>query len=69
MNLQHENWEDSGGAHDVFVVELEDDELVELESLSILESESPLFEKINKHRKSVLYPLTVDAILSVWYSY
>jgi hypothetical protein len=68
MNLQHENWEDDGGAHDVFVVQLEDDEFEELKNIEILDSESELYEKLHS-RQVFTFPLTIDAVMTVWYKY
>lgn len=75
MNLQHENWEDDGGDHDVFVVTISNEDyetLKALESDGLLSDESDLYERLTSALYSdepVSFPVTIDDALTIWYCY
>lgn len=69
LTLQHENWEDDGGAHDAFIIELQDEYYEELKKVSVLDRESELYAAIDSANILNNFPITVDDVLNVWYSY
>lgn len=72
-NLQHENWEDDGGDHDPVILEIEDSEYEEIVMAGVLESDTPLFEKLSAARRddaqSVTFPIQVDDVMTIWFTY
>ena len=72
FNVQHENWEDDGGEHDVQIKQVDDALFAELENAkgSLVMDESPMTELEKAPDLSVTtWPLQVDAVFTFWYSY
>jgi hypothetical protein len=69
INFQHENWEDDSGAHDVFIVDLEDADYEELCKVDVLDRDSELYQRIDNATSRRDFPITIDDALSVWYRF
>lgn len=72
MVMQEQNWEDDGGAHDPFVVQLSDEDYQELKSIGILEksgAHEELYDRVWNGIIEAKFPLQIDDVLNVWYEF
>lgn len=69
ISLQEQNWEDDGGDHDPFITQLNDADYAELQKGEVLSSESTLVETLRKNTIVEVFPMTIDAVETVWISY
>lgn len=69
ISLQEENWGDDGGDHDPFITQLNDADYAELQKGEVLSSESALVKTLNKNKVAQVFPMTIDAVETVWITY
>ena len=79
INLQHEEWEDDGGAHDPFVIDLDalrviDATLADVMTAAISDPENiPMITRdsadtLNLDSVRASFPCMVDAAFAVWFA-
>lgn len=71
VNLQDQNWDDDGGDHDVFLIQVEDDvaeDIANLDEDECLSTDSALHKIITDSAMDLPYsfPISIDGVYSIW---
>lgn len=68
LNLQEENWEDDGGAHDVFLAQISDEDFAMIETANTVSYEDA--ERLEKAiYQPTEWPVAIDGVFSAWWAY